>query len=96
MNADGDIAILGGRPERIVIRMAKALPVDGRGADHDRMRAEFGHALDLLHGQRGLAERDMGRGKEAVTMAGADLERPGIVGPTEGRGELRVLDFAFP
>ena len=54
MDADRQVVILGGVPDRVKIRTAETLAVNRQSADKDRADAGLGQAFDLAHGVRGV------------------------------------------
>src|SRR5262249_9182245 len=96
VDTDGELKLLGRGPDRIEVGMAEAASADRRRADEYRAAAQARDPRHFTRGAGRVAHRNVPGRKQAVTMAGHQLEGPRVVRAAERIGEPRVLDRAFP
>ena len=92
MEADGDVQLLAGGPERVVVRVVPGPAVVDVRTEEDGPHPELAHrAARLGHRTRHVVRRHRGRAEQASGIGGLDVVvEPVVVRPARGRREARV------
>ena len=96
MEGDRHVELGGGVPDRIEVGMAQTASVRRECGHEDPANAFGAKVLELAHGIRRIAERDVSEWEETIPIPLGSLESPAVVRAAVRGGERRVFHTPLP